>query len=95
MTFECPDCGAVSNNPNDARNRYCARCHAFVDDPLSFVGAYVNGYSANTIGEPKTSNPYLPDRRAHASWAQGWLDGSHGIDPNEGGKENMRRMLMQ
>jgi hypothetical protein len=30
--FRCPRCGAVSYNPNDIRERYCGRCHAFVDD---------------------------------------------------------------
>jgi hypothetical protein len=30
--FTCPRCGAVSHNPNDARERYCGRCHVFVDD---------------------------------------------------------------
>lgn len=31
--FVCPLCGARSWNPNDARERYCGRCHRFVDDP--------------------------------------------------------------
>jgi hypothetical protein len=31
--FVCPHCGAKSWNPNDARERYCIRCHRFVDDP--------------------------------------------------------------
>jgi hypothetical protein len=30
--FTCPLCGAVSHNPNDKRERYCGRCHVFVDD---------------------------------------------------------------
>jgi hypothetical protein len=30
--FRCPRCGAVSYNPNDIRERYCGRCHVFVDD---------------------------------------------------------------
>lgn len=34
MTFTCPRCEAVSHNPNDAANRYCGRCHVFVDDPI-------------------------------------------------------------
>jgi ribosomal protein S27AE len=29
QTFECPTCGAVSYNPNDIRERYCGRCHAW------------------------------------------------------------------
>jgi hypothetical protein len=31
--FRCPACGAVSHNPNDAREQYCGRCHRFVKDP--------------------------------------------------------------
>lgn len=27
--IECRRCGAVSYNPNDVRERYCGRCHAF------------------------------------------------------------------
>lgn len=30
-TFVCPDCGAVSHNPNDIEHRYCGRCHEFKD----------------------------------------------------------------
>lgn len=30
--FTCPRCGAVSYNPTDAAERYCGRCHVFVDD---------------------------------------------------------------
>ena len=33
VSFKCPICGAISYNPNDARERYCVRCHRFVDDP--------------------------------------------------------------
>lgn len=32
MSFTCPKCAAVSHNPNDERERYCARCRGFVDD---------------------------------------------------------------
>ena len=31
-SFICPRCGAESFNPNDIRERYCGRCHVFVDD---------------------------------------------------------------
>jgi hypothetical protein len=30
--FECPVCGAVSHNPNDAREEYCGACHRFAVD---------------------------------------------------------------
>lgn len=32
-SFVCPRCGAESFNPNDISERYCGRCHVFVDDP--------------------------------------------------------------
>lgn len=32
--FVCPICGIVSHNPMDAKHRYCARCHCFVDEGL-------------------------------------------------------------
>ena len=35
VPFACPRCGAVSHNPNDAANRYCGRCHMFVEDAMS------------------------------------------------------------
>lgn len=35
VSFKCPICGAISYNPNDARERYCVRCHRFVDDPAT------------------------------------------------------------
>ena len=30
--FVCPRCSIISVNPNDVRERYCGRCHLFVDD---------------------------------------------------------------
>jgi ribosomal protein S27AE len=32
-SFICPRCGAESFNLNDIAQRYCGRCHVFVDDP--------------------------------------------------------------
>lgn len=34
ITYTCPHCGAVSNNPNDAREEYCGRCHRWARDPV-------------------------------------------------------------
>jgi hypothetical protein len=31
-SFVCPRCGARSFNPNDMANRYCGRCHVFVEE---------------------------------------------------------------
>jgi predicted amidophosphoribosyltransferase len=31
-SFTCPRCGAMSHDLNDIVNRYCGRCHVFVDD---------------------------------------------------------------
>jgi len=93
--FECPDCGAVSYNPNDMQKRYCGRCHAFVDDPLSIVAAYVCGYAANKMGERQSDNPHRPGRRTNISWDNGWQDARDDVDPNFGGSENLRRMRPQ
>ena len=34
-SFVCPRCGAESFNLNDIVERYCGRCHVFVDDPIT------------------------------------------------------------
>jgi len=31
--FTCPECSAVSHNPNDIAERYCGRCHWWTGDP--------------------------------------------------------------
>ena len=36
-SFVCPHCGARSFNPNDSRERYCGRCHVFVDDQITVL----------------------------------------------------------
>jgi hypothetical protein len=33
--FTCPLCGAVSYNPHDIRERYCGRCHLFVEEGMA------------------------------------------------------------
>ena len=30
-SYTCTYCGAVSHNPNDAREQYCGRCKRFAD----------------------------------------------------------------
>ncbi len=34
MAFTCPDCLFTSHHPEDERNLYCGRCHAFQDENL-------------------------------------------------------------
>jgi hypothetical protein len=34
-SFTCPFCRAVSPNPHDVAQRYCVRCHVFVDDAIA------------------------------------------------------------
>ena len=31
-TYVCPRCGAKSWHPDDAKNKYCGRCHRFEDE---------------------------------------------------------------
>jgi hypothetical protein len=37
--MQCLLCGAASHNPNDAAQRYCGRCHVFVEDVPLHGGA--------------------------------------------------------
>jgi hypothetical protein len=38
LPFVCPICGMKSWHPMDAQERYCAKCHRFVDEkPLPDV----------------------------------------------------------
>lgn len=30
--YICPNCGKISFNANDIKNRYCGYCHTFSDD---------------------------------------------------------------
>jgi hypothetical protein len=50
--FTCPFCGLVSHNANDMRERYCVRCHLFVDDPWPDPGlaAELPQLSDRTLG---------------------------------------------
>jgi RNA polymerase subunit RPABC4/transcription elongation factor Spt4 len=34
LPFVCPICGFKSYNSTDATERYCGRCHRFVDEKL-------------------------------------------------------------
>lgn len=33
LGYVCPRCGAMSHHPEDAAERYCARCHQFEERP--------------------------------------------------------------
>lgn len=46
-SFKCPDCGAVSFNPNDAKNRYCSVCKRF--------------FSSNSTVSPKSNAELMID----------------------------------
>jgi hypothetical protein len=42
-SFVCPRCGAESFNQGDIVNRYCGRCHVFIDDwPRPAPEAYID-----------------------------------------------------
>jgi hypothetical protein len=76
-SFTCPFCGALSHNPNDARERYCGRCHRFVDD-ASWVEAEVELFAAEVgtclaiIGGQRKPDPafYQAGWDAHAAGKQ-------------------------
>lgn len=87
--FTCPFCGAVSHNPSDAAQRYCGRCHVFVDDmsgPDAEIYAiirgrkkpdptfYQAGWDAHAAGKQFHEGP-KPDHTVEAlCWRIGWND---------------------
>lgn len=62
-SFQCPLCGFVSHNPNDARERYCIRCHEFVDDVLNatrtFRAAAVETFRRKAVEDPERAGQWL------------------------------------
>ena len=59
MPFTCPRCGATSHNPNDEREHYCGRCHAFVDDPRFQCAACHAVQKRNTIRCEQCGKPLV------------------------------------
>jgi hypothetical protein len=55
----CPFCGAVSHNPSDVAQRYCVRCHVFVDDAIE---------TAERIDEAGWAR-FIRERKAPERWA--------------------------
>lgn len=61
--FTCPICGARSYNPNDAKHRYCARCHLFVDEPT------VKPWDVPLADPPPPPPDFPTNPDGHKSWA--------------------------
>lgn len=84
--FTCPFCGAVSHNPNDALNRYCGRCHVFVDDEEACYLAILErrlplhkafckaGADAHAAGKEFHEGPQPFFTAKGLSWRMGWND---------------------
>lgn len=84
--FTCPFCGAVSHNPNDLAQRYCGRCHVFVDDEettyLAIIhgrlrpdkASYKAGVGAHTAGKGFHEGPQPFFTAKAISWRIGWND---------------------
>jgi hypothetical protein len=53
LPFVCPRCGAKSYNLNDLRERYCGRCHVFVDDPT------LDGFSSDSNSKIRQNRSVL------------------------------------
>ena len=84
--FVCPLCGAVSQNPNDAANRYCGRCHVFADDAAEadvLLDATAKKRGLRGL-EDITSEPNegAPDGYGYGAW----VTGDDRVE-DEGGKE--------
>jgi hypothetical protein len=84
--FVCPFCGATSHNIGDALNRYCARCHVFVDDEEATYLAiielrlrpnmtfYKAGADAHAAGKKFHEGPKPFFTASAISWRMGWND---------------------
>jgi hypothetical protein len=85
-SFTCPFCGAVSPNPNDIAQRYCVRCHVFVDDEEATYLAIIHGQlppnkafykagvEAHTAGKEFHEGPQPFFTAKAISWRIGWND---------------------
>jgi ribosomal protein L37E len=73
MAFTCPRCGIVSHNPEDERQRYCARCHVFTDDPSPCCDAPLElamGWAPETVVTvcSRCGQVYRPDGQPEGRW---------------------------
>lgn len=65
--FRCPECGAVSYNPNDAAYGYCGRCHDFTAAPQPGVMVV-----PNRRGRPRPPVPAAAPLTADDGTGCGW-----------------------
>jgi hypothetical protein len=70
--FTCPFCGVISHNSNDVDQRYCGRCHVFVDDVLGASVAVRNAMARfyRKLAEKTPAQADLLTRSAEA-WEHG------------------------
>jgi len=68
VAFTCPDCRFTSHNPNDEAQRYCVRCHAFIDD--------AHEGKVKLVGSKSTPGQHI--RELHV-WVATYADGTEGI----------------
>lgn len=74
VPFTCPDCGAVSYHPEDAKQGYCGRCKAFTGVDYSRRGL------AALMRDGGREWPIFrgtPEHEQSMEWAR-----FHGLDPN-------------
>jgi Zn-finger nucleic acid-binding protein len=84
--FTCPICGAVSHNRRDVEERYCGRCHLFVDDEMQIYDAiiagelkpdpthYQAGWDAHAASKEFHEGPKPHFTVAGLCWRMGWND---------------------
>lgn len=84
--FTCPICSAVSHSTGDVLNRYCGRCHLFVDDEMLIYEAiiygrlkpdpalYQAGWDAHAAGKHFHEGPEPHHAVKGLCWRMGWND---------------------
>ena len=78
-TFTCPECGAVSHHPDDARFGYCGRCHAFTGEPTDFVLHGDEAFAERTRDNlahrlDRVAGGYILHGRTDAQWQRDMAD---------------------
>ena len=49
QALKCLKCGMVSYNPNDVKQRYCGKCHEFLDGPFLRGNHFMGCNTAVTV----------------------------------------------
>src|SRR5580692_1001578 len=70
--FRCPRCGAISFNPDDARNLHCGRCHLFFAPPPRNSAPLRLHFEQKLDSVRKSSEPARSDDSSFPTFPTSW-----------------------